>query len=606
MPVKVRCRGCEKVLNAPDQARGKVVKCPHCQTKLKVPDGKSTPAKQPAAKQPAAKPERKVSTKAPGKKGKSSGPPLSETELFANLDFGKAEDTEHRICPYCATELEEDRDVCPGCGMNVALGQMDKREAKRRSRRGPDPAKFYKAAWTDSFQFVKEHKGLALRTGSYLTIFTVLCWSCFYMYDEVCVNGPPKFFWACCTFISAMGLPGWFFFLSMKIVDYSIIKGTKLDRIHFDFFQCVTLGMRTIFWPLVMLIPVFPLAVLFQPKVLLLPLWPIVKFLFPSVTWSLDEFRNVFIFLGVLGFVPLVMLPLAIPHMTAKYTYKAWILWEMIKVFGKNAAPALYWVFLALVTLILPFGAIFGAIQFYGGGLNPYYNEHFTGLTNSMLTPVFAAMDMDPEGWMYSAAIALLRFGLAFVVAVPLFLVAGFPILFLMRANGLLAYYRQQYLDLVMKMGTNTPAGFWVRMLAFLVDVLLFPLASFIVTKERRILLIAQFLNGIAVAGYLLFGVEFTKALMAPVWLSYNYWMYFAAQEATTQRTTIGKDAFGLIVSTQEDKKMGLREATIRLACTAASLVTLGLGFLVCAFHPQKKALHDMLSKTKVVWQGDR
>lgn len=592
MPVKVRCRGCEKVLNAPDKARGKVVKCPHCQTKLKVPGGKTAPAEKTAggsaaSKSPATAAKRQ-GAKTPRKKAKASSGIRSDTDMFSNLDFGQAEDTENRICPYCATDLEEESDVCPGCGMNVALGQMDKREAKKRSRKGPDPALFYKTAWSDSFAFMKKHKDLALRTGAYLTIFVVLGWSCYFMYDYS-TNGPPKFFWACCTFLSTLGLPGWFFFLSMKIVDFSLSKEKKLDRIHFDFFQCVTLGMRTIFWPAVMLIPFLPLIAF--------------------VAWlglQKGDFTATKVLLGILGAFPLLALPLAITHMTARYTYKAWILWELIKVFGKNIAPAMYWVLMATVTLFLPFGAVFWAIENYGGGLNPYYNEHFMGITNSVMASIFGLIDMDPDGWLFYTVIVPTRFALAFVVAVPLLILTGFPMVFLMRANGLLAYYRQETLDLVQRMGADTPAGFWVRMLAYMVDVLLFPLASFIVTKERNIMLIAQFLNGIAVASWLLFNLDFVIYFIGPIWATYMYWMYFAASEATSQRTTIGKDSFGLIVSTVENKRMSLRDATVRLACTLATLFTAGLGFLMCAFHPEKKALHDLASKTKVVWKGDK
>ena len=39
MAVKVRCTGCQKVLNAPDQARGKAIKCPNCDTRITVPAG---------------------------------------------------------------------------------------------------------------------------------------------------------------------------------------------------------------------------------------------------------------------------------------------------------------------------------------------------------------------------------------------------------------------------------------------------------------------------------------------------------------------------------------------------------------------------------------
>ncbi|MCA9075602.1 MAG: RDD family protein [Planctomycetaceae bacterium] len=587
MPVKVRCRGCEKVLTAPDKARGKVVKCPNCQTMLKVPGGK-TESKPQAAAKPSEKSAKREGAKASGKKAEAKSKIGSETDFFSNLDFGQAEDTENRICPYCATDLEEDNDVCPGCGMNVAMGKMDKREAKKRSRKGPDPALFYKAAWTESLAFVKKNKSLALRTGSYLTIFVVLCWSCYFMHDYS-TNGPPRFFWGCCTFLCALGLPGWFFFLSMKVVDFSLSREKKMDRIHFDFFQCVTLGMRTIFWPAVMLIPFAPLIAF--------------------VGWlglQKGDYTVTQILIGILGAFPLCVLPLAIVHMTAKYTYKAWILWEMVKVFGRNVAPAIYWVFLAMVTFILPFGGIFWAIQEYGGGLNPYFNVHFMGITSSVMTSIFEAMDMDPSGWLFYVVIVPIRFALAFVVAVPLLILTGFPLVFLMRANGLLAYYRQQYLDLVQKMAVNTPAGFWVRMLAYIVDVLIFPLSCFIVTAERRILMFAWLLNGMALAGFLLMGLDFVIYFIGPIWLTYNYWMYFAVLESTTQRTTIAKDSFGLIVSTSANKKMSLRESSIRLVTTFSTLITAGLGFLMCAFHPEKKALHDLASKTKVVWHGDR
>lgn len=40
MPAKVLCPNlrCRKVLSVPDDARGKVVRCQHCQTMLKVPE----------------------------------------------------------------------------------------------------------------------------------------------------------------------------------------------------------------------------------------------------------------------------------------------------------------------------------------------------------------------------------------------------------------------------------------------------------------------------------------------------------------------------------------------------------------------------------------
>ncbi|MBX3440469.1 MAG: hypothetical protein KF861_23465, partial [Planctomycetaceae bacterium] len=472
MPVKIRCRGCEKILNAPDAARGKIIKCPQCGAKLKVPLGKSTETPQTGAQTSA--PAQKAAVKK-RRTVKAAAPPPSSTELFANLDFSQVEDTKSRICPYCATDLEEETDVCPGCGMNVVTGQMDKKEAIRRSRKGPDPVKFYKEAWTDSWAFLRRRLDLAFRTGWYLAVFIVLSWACVAMVG-FCTNGPPKTFWAACAFVAMMGLPGWFFYLSMRIVEFTMSRQEKMDRVHFDFFQCVTLGLRTIFWPGVMLIP-------FAPVIGIVALTAIRS----------RNLMPLYVLVGVLAGIPLLVLPLAIVHMTQKYTYKAWILWELSKVFVKNAAPALYWVFMALLTFIIPIGGAAVALQLFGGGVNPFMNKHYLAATGKLVTMMLG----QDDGWQFVAVAGVLRFLLAFVVATPVLMLAGFPLVFLMRANGLLGYYRQQSLGLVPQMAANTPCGFWVRMLAFLVDVLLIPLSSFIVVKERRAMLVAQLLNAV-------------------------------------------------------------------------------------------------------------
>ena len=76
MPVKVRCRQCEKVFAAPDRARGKAVRCPGCREPVKVPAGK---------------------TKEPG--GKEAAGNDEGDSFFASLDLSQAEDKTARLCP---------------------------------------------------------------------------------------------------------------------------------------------------------------------------------------------------------------------------------------------------------------------------------------------------------------------------------------------------------------------------------------------------------------------------------------------------------------------------------------------------------------------------
>jgi hypothetical protein len=60
------------------------------------------------------------------------------------------------------------------------------------------------------------------------------------------------------------------------------------------------------------------------------------------------------------------------------------------------------------------------------------------------------------------------------------------------------------------------------------------------------------------------------------------------------------------MVNTEKHKQLTLKQATTRWFCTIISAATLGLGFVMCAFNPKKKALHDLMSKSEVVFHGDK
>jgi hypothetical protein len=58
MPVQLICPNlrCRKFLSVPDEVRGKLVKCHHCQQMFRVPGTKKSEPAVVAATQPAAKP----------------------------------------------------------------------------------------------------------------------------------------------------------------------------------------------------------------------------------------------------------------------------------------------------------------------------------------------------------------------------------------------------------------------------------------------------------------------------------------------------------------------------------------------------------------------
>lgn len=65
---------------------------------------------------------------------------------------------------------------------------------------------------------------------------------------------------------------------------------------------------------------------------------------------------------------------------------------------------------------------------------------------------------------------------------------------------------------------------------------------------------------------------------------------------------TLGKWVAGLRIERRDGEPLSFVRALLRhLLGYPLTLVTLGLGFLVAAFHPQGRALHDLLAGTVVV-----
>ena len=580
---KIRCRSCEAVLNLPEKALGKTISCPKCKNKMKVPSGKKSSAK-------------------PAKKQKSSKPAADDPFGFGDLDDMAMEDQDDQICPYCAAELDEGDPVCRSCGMNVETGQMDRKEKKRRSRRGPDPSKFIKGAWSESWAFLKKEAGLAVRTGTAWTLFSVLTMACGYMgFIYITDQMPPKVFWIFMTCLMVLGIPGWFWILSLKIIEATRLREKfRADRIHFEFFTSIASGIRTVFWPIIMMGPVSPLLAIF---------WALQFDAINDPTAAAEIAANDPMFqalLGVfLGLIPLIMLPIAMIHMTARHSYKGWIFFELVKDFFKNFAWVMYYHIVALI-VVLPAAALAGGIFYLIQDVNPFHSEVVNKVTKgiTMWLINIVGMNAGPDSMVYTMLLVPLNFGAAFLLFAPIAYTAAFPAVFLMKANGLLGYYCQESIETVDRMKSDVPATFWIRYLSRTVDSLLFPLSCFIVTSNKRAMTGAWMGIGLMVLIYLFNRSMFEIVL--GLWLLYSNWMYWVVQESSELRSTIGKDAFGLSVLTDDGKKLTNSQAFSKWLLRLVFDLLLGIPYLMAAFSPDKKALHDSMTKTKVVWKGDR
>lgn len=320
MSVKVRCTGCKKVLNVPDAARGKGIKCPHCETKLRIP-----------AK--ARKPKPAVAKK------KS----LEESGFFASLDLSTMEDANVRLCPKCGLELDLETTECPECGIDIETGQLGETELARRSRKGPDPKIFYETARSDARKFRSENMGIVFRVFAIFVICSLLGGGAAFMTWWV-ERMPPKVFWGFVSFIIIMVPPGWTWFLHTEIIRGTLEERTNFKRIPGDFFRNTALGIKLFLWLLVF-------SLQFQ----------LVAGVIGGPCWFLDMPYGSYAAAGLACLLVVLMFPIAMTHMAMPVTYRGWLAHNVWLTFWRNRGPTLYWCLLLFVSMI-PTMAVVGGI----------------------------------------------------------------------------------------------------------------------------------------------------------------------------------------------------------------------------------------------------
>ncbi len=134
----------------------------------------------------------------------------------------------------------------------------------------------------------------------------------------------------------------------------------------------------------------------------------------------------------------------------------------------------------------------------------------------------------------------------------------------------------------------GVPAGFWIRLLAWLID-----LMALIATE----LAIVAVFPGMSFAEYW-DGSEF-------VW-TFNHISFFLGIAYHTLgvslfSTTIGKRLLGLYVLRRDGSKISPLRAFCRYLASILSFLILFIGVLIVAFRQDKRALHDMICDTVVV-----
>jgi uncharacterized RDD family membrane protein YckC len=89
--------------------------------------------------------------------------------------------------------------------------------------------------------------------------------------------------------------------------------------------------------------------------------------------------------------------------------------------------------------------------------------------------------------------------------------------------------------------------------------------------------------------------------LAAPMVLIAGTWLYFAVMESSPWQATLGKKLFGLHVTDLSGQCLTLGHATGRTLAKYLSVMTAGVGYLLCGVTERKQALHDLVAKCLVV-----
>ena len=134
--------------------------------------------------------------------------------------------------------------------------------------------------------------------------------------------------------------------------------------------------------------------------------------------------------------------------------------------------------------------------------------------------------------------------------------------------------------------------GFWIRVLAYLIDSVLLWIAN--------VILGMAFIGGYSVfpdpnnpaaTGFATSGTLLSLALG---------WLYFALMESSKHQATLGKRALNLRVTGLNGERISFANATGRYFSKIVSALILCIGFIMVAFTAKKQGLHDMMAGTYV------
>lgn len=151
-------------------------------------------------------------------------------------------------------------------------------------------------------------------------------------------------------------------------------------------------------------------------------------------------------------------------------------------------------------------------------------------------------------------------------------------------------------------------AGFWKRVAAYILDFIVLYIPNMLIMKAlggdaaqetmKQAVMAAPGDLHVFMASYEQFYSTMSTAVIITTILA---WLYFAICESSPWQATLGKLALGIRVTNLQGQRISFPRALGRYAAKYASVVTLGIGFLMVGWTRRKQGLHDMIASTLVL-----
>lgn len=134
--------------------------------------------------------------------------------------------------------------------------------------------------------------------------------------------------------------------------------------------------------------------------------------------------------------------------------------------------------------------------------------------------------------------------------------------------------------------GAMEYGGFWLRVVAYLIDAIVISFASFAI-------------------GFVIGGNPFDPSAGFDPTINIVSLVigvaYFATMESSSSQGTLGKMAVGLKVARPDGSRIGPGRAIGRYFAKFLSAIILAIGYIMVAFTDRKRGLHDMICDTVVI-----